>query len=112
MVYAIVAIGVLQLVFDVVGLWYARRQHGHSLTKIGILERENLELAQAVVKLKAVEPIQDAAIAEEDAKIEGIHQRLLTLENKQQKIAPRPKRVNFREFRDAAERASEPEEAE
>jgi len=36
----------------------------------------------------------------------------LTLENKQQKIAPKPKKVNFRQFRDAIERSTEPEEAE
>lgn len=52
----------------------------------------------------------DLADAELSATIEGMNQRLLTLEGKQPKMVARPKKVNFRQFRDAAERASEPKE--
>lgn len=112
MVYAIVTIGVLQVVFDILGLWMARRYHGQSIDRIAILERENLQLANGVVAAKKSAAGDWVESHDElEATVETLNQRLLTLENKQPKIASRPKRVNFREFRDAAERASEPEEA-
>lgn len=123
MVYAIVIIGVLQVVFDVVGIWMAWNLHGQSSRRISIVERENVHMAGGIVVAKKDTNLNRQALdqlghirSEVDAdlasSIEGLNQRLLTLENKQPKIAPRHTRVNFRQFRDAMEKSTEPEVAE
>ena len=95
--------------------------------RVHTVEGENLKLAKSLIALdKRVSEISVYAVrcdefaisersllnadAELAATIEGVNQRLLTLEGKQPKIVPRPKKVNFRQFREAAERASEPKE--
>jgi hypothetical protein len=88
--------------------------------RVSVLEKENLQLAKGLASVlkfsSAVDSeadIRSGRDAELESSIEGIHQRLLTLENKQPKIAPRPTRMNFRQFRDAVERSTEiPEDKE
>lgn len=102
--------------------------------RMAVIERENIHLAGGIVKAqKLAQDVEhglkqdaealitvaqaitndfSAADADLNATIEAINQRLLTLENKQPKIAARAKTVNWRNFRSAIERSTEPEEAE
>lgn len=126
MVYAIVFLVILWVVAGLAHNKTTKRLR----ERMAIIERENRHLAGGIVKAQKAAQDADAktekyfesdhnaftnvaeAGLEADAKIESLNQRLLTLENKQPKIAPRPTRVNFRQFREAAERASEPQETE
>src|SRR5580658_6574028 len=87
--------------------------------EIATLKRENVTLASSVLSAKKVAATALSAdhpvygeIAEINATVEGLNQRLLTLENKRPKITAAPKKTTWRNFRSAIERSTEPEEAE
>lgn len=102
MVYAIV----------ILFIWCATAGILHNLTtkkllmKIAVLERDHITLAHSLVTAKKS---LVSANEEQDCKTEALNQRVLTLEGKQPKIAVKPTRMSFRQFRSAVER-EQPEE--
>lgn len=127
LMYLLIAVmSVLQVIFDVLAFMQAREQREQAkriesqAERIYGLETENLRLGAASRKeeqalldvARTLSQKREDSDAELESKIEGLNQRLLTLENKQPKIAVKPIRGSFRAFRDAIERSTEPEEAE
>ena len=113
------AIVILMILWAVAG-WAHNRTAKRLRERMAILERENVHLAGGVVAAKksGIDGLADLRrelaghIEELMSRIIGIDQRLLTLENKQPKIAASPRKSTWKQFRSEVERASEPEEAE
>ena len=78
---------------------------------IDVLERENLTLAKAAVAhSKRIDEALEAAHVAQRMALDN--QNSLTPEPAKPKIVAVPQRVNWKQFRTAAERASEPEREE
>lgn len=130
----VIAVAAFWVVSFVIAGWISNATTKRLARRITALEWENLRLAKAIkviegnaaenhailvngnaeLAAKVTNAITQLEVVDSDlaATLEGINQRVQTLEGKQPSAVVKPKRMNFRQFRNAVENASEPQETE